>query len=336
MDMLSTRTRSSKISSRADPIRRGIAIAAVALAGLAAAIRTSRLAGASGATAGPFLTLGIVIGAAVLADRIGVFRWLAAAIVPRRASAPAAWAAVLVLAALLSALVNLDVAVVVAMPVALDASARTSTGARWLALAVAAVANAASFLLPTSNLTNLMILTRDPLPGLAYLRDSWLPWILVVGTTIAALTWVLSRDRDGAPERAARGGRLRLAMMLDLVPLFVAATALRALLGAGIPLPGAFPMQTATGAAIAAAANNLPAAAALHAIGASGRWAAILAAAIGPNLLLWGSVATLICRRIARDGGTDLSAGHFTALGSLLVPIQLAIAFAGLHLTGAL
>jgi Na+/H+ antiporter NhaD/arsenite permease-like protein len=100
-------------------------------------------------------------------------------------------------------------------------------------------------------------------------------------------------------------------------------------------LPGAFPMQTATGAAIAAAANNLPAAAALRAIGASGRWAAILSAAIGPNLLLWGSVATLICRRIARDGGTDLSVGRFTALGSILVPLQLAIAFAGLHLTGA-
>lgn len=58
--------------------------------------------------------------------------------------------------------------------------------------------------------------------------------------------------------------------------------------------------------------------------------------AIGPNLLLWGWVATLICRRIARDGGTDLSAGRFTAFGSLLLPLQLAIAFAGLHLTGAL
>jgi arsenical pump membrane protein len=125
-------------------------------------------------------------------------------------------------------------------------------------------------------------------------------------------------------------------MMLDLVPLFIAATALRALLRAGISLPGPFPLQTATGAAIAAAANNMPTAAALHAIGPSGLWAAILSAAIGPNLLLWGSVATLICRRIARDGGTDLSPGRFTALGSVLVPVQLTVAFAGLHLTGAL
>jgi Na+/H+ antiporter NhaD/arsenite permease-like protein len=43
--------------------------------------------------------------------------------------------------------------------------------------------------------------------------------------------------------------------------------------------------------------------------------AAILATAIGPGLLLTGSVATLICRRIARDAGAALSAVQLTSGG---------------------
>jgi arsenical pump membrane protein len=65
-------------------------------------------------------------------------------------------------------------------------------------------------------------------------------------------------------------------------------------------------------------------------------WAAILATTIGPNLLITGSVATLISRRIARDGGARLSAWQFSAIGLVLVPAQLAAAILGLHLVRAL
>ena len=83
-------------------------------------------------------------------------------------------------------------------------------------------------------------------------------------------------------------------------------------------------------------ANNLPTAAVLRPAGWSGLWAAILATAIGPGLLITGSVATLICRRIARDAGAKLRALQFSAIGSALLPAQLAAAVIGLHLTGAL
>ena len=69
----------------------------------------------------------------------------------------------------------------------------------------------------------------------------------------------------------------------------------------------------------------------------AGLWAATLAIAIGPGLLaILGSVATLICRRIARDAGAALRAWQFTAIGSVLVPAQLAAVVIGPHLTGAL
>jgi Na+/H+ antiporter NhaD/arsenite permease-like protein len=119
------------------------------------------------------------------------------------------------------------------------------------------------------------------------------------------------------------------------MPMFLAASAIRALLARGIAPHASFAGQLAGGTALAAGLNNLPAAA-LHPAGPAGLWAAILAAAIGPDLLITGSVATLICRRIARHAGTALSAWQFTAIGAALIPAQLAAATLGLHITGSL
>jgi hypothetical protein len=115
-----------------------------------------------------------------------------------------------------------------------------------------------------------------------------------------------------------------------------AASAIRALLAAGITLRGGLAAQLISGSALSSAVNNLPAAAALRSAGTAGLWVAILATAIGPDLLITGSVATLICRRIARDAGTGLRTWQFTAIGAALVPAQLAVAVIGLHVTGAL
>jgi arsenical pump membrane protein len=103
-----------------------------------------------------------------------------------------------------------------------------------------------------------------------------------------------------------------------------------------VALRGSFIERIAMGSILAAAVNNLPAAASTHTVSGAGRWAAILGSAIGPNLLVWGSVATLICRRIARQEGSCLRGGSFVSLGVVLVPLQLAAASAGLWLTGAL
>jgi len=65
-------------------------------------------------------------------------------------------------------------------------------------------------------------------------------------------------------------------------------------------------------------------------------WAAILATTIGPDLVITGSVATLIARRIARDSGAHFSARRFSAIGIVLVPLQLAAATLALHITAVL
>jgi hypothetical protein len=196
----------------------------------------------------------------------------------------------------------------------------------------AITANATSFLLPTSNITSLLLLHRRPLPATAYLGDSWLPWLLVIAVTVGSLAiWTGRRAPDTTIANSTAGPSA--GALTDLIPMAGIVAAIRALLGTGLVLHGSLAGQLAAGSALTAAADNLPAAAAILPASTPGLWAAILATAIGPNLLLTGSVATLISRRIARDAGARLGAWQFTATGLALVPAQLAAAL-GLHLTG--
>lgn len=164
---------------------------------------------------------------------------------------------------------------------------------------------------------------------------SWVAWLFVTVLTVGFLSVALSRRTNQAIPAQVPGG-VHLSAVLDLLPMFMAASGIRALLGSGVALHGSFAEQLVLGSAFGATVNNLPAAAAVQANSQAGTWAAILAMSIGPNLLLTGSVATLICRRIARDSGATLSASRFLALGAMLVPLQLAVAFLGLQFTGAL
>jgi Na+/H+ antiporter NhaD/arsenite permease-like protein len=325
---------SATIASPRDRLPVVLWTAAVILTVAAAFLRPEALLPAARATLGPFATLAAIIAGSVLAGRLGVFGALARFLIRGQAPRAVTAASVLAFTALLSGLLNLDVAVVVAMPVALEAARRHGLSAGRLAVAVAITANAASFLLPTSNITSLLLLGRTLLPALAYLRGSWLAWLLVVAVTVGSLSGWLARPGTG-PARAP-GARPSLRAGLDLIPMFAAASAIRAILTAGLALRGGLAVQLAAGSALACTVNNLPAAAALRPDGTAGLWAAILATAIGPGLLLTGSVATLICRRIARDAGAALRAWQYTATGAVLAPAQLAVAVIGLHLTGAL
>ena len=326
---------SARIASPRDRLAVMLWAAAVILTAAAACLRPAALLPAARATLGPFTTLAAIIAGSVLADRLGVFRILAGLLIRDRAPRGVAAASVLAFTAVVSGLANLDVAVVVAMPVAMQAARRHRISAGRLAAAVAITANAASFLLPTSNITSLLLLGRVPLPPLEYARGSWLAWLLVVTVTVGSLNPWLTRAGPGPQARAARAGpSVRAA--LDLIPMFAAASAIRAILAVGLTLRGGLAAQLITGSALASVVNNLPAAAALRPAGTTGLWAAILATAIGPSLLLTGSVATLICRRIARDAGATLRARQLTAIGAVLVPAQLATAVIGLHLTSAL
>ncbi len=339
--------RRARIVANLDPLLVGISAVAVILMLVAAADRPSSLEAALRSTAWPFATLAGIIALGVLADRAGAFGVLTRVLVPARSGPRGTAAAVLTFAVLLSALTNLDVAAVVAMPVALGATGGVegSPPSPWLAAAVAATVNASSFLLPTSNATTLLILSRSGVDAATYVRGSWLAWLLVSGLTVGVLALLVAhgaRRRHGStePEREPVGvrpppGRVPLRMLADLVPLFFAAAALRTLVGEGIRLHGGFAAQAGLGSTFAAAFNNLPVAAALYPTHRSSVWPEVLAMAIGPNLLLWGSLATLLCRRIAVENGRRLEAWRFSVLGAALLPVQFAVGWCALRAVGA-
>lgn len=330
-----TRGESDTIRVRRDGLRLVLWGAAFALSVATPLLEPHRVWPAAEATARPFLTLAFVIVVGAVADSLGIFRFLFRLAIPARASPRVAFAGVLGFTAILSGVVNLDVAVVVAMPFALRVGARTDLPRSWLPLATALTANSTSFLLPTSNLTTLLVLGRAPLSTVAYLRESWVAWLMVSAFTVAVLTLALVGRPNGAARGVADQG-VSLRAVLDLAPMFLCASAIRAFLSGGLMLRGGLVEQVGVGSILASSLNNLPAATAVRAIGATGRWAAVLAMAIGSNLIVTGSVATLICRRIARDCGVQFGAVPFSLLGLAIVPLQILVAAIGLHASGAL
>ncbi len=116
--------------------------------------------------------------------------------------------------------------------------------------------------------------------------------------------------------------------------MFVIASAIRALLGGGLTLHGGFVAQFVAGSLLAAGANNLPATGALQTAATGVPWAAICSMAMGPNLLVTGSIASIICRRIALSHGVGFGSVTFSLMGALTLPIQFLAACAGLRLVG--
>lgn len=317
-----------------DRVSAVLGAAAVMVLVAAVVVAPSRLPHAMATTAKPFLEVGAIVAVGWLAVRLGA--------IDTFTSSWRGWgratnvAVVLGLCVLLSGFLNLDVAVGIAVPVALFAAAEAGLDAGLLVIAVANVANATSFLLPTSNLTNLLVMGTQDVPAGQYLASTWVAWLAVTAVTCAVLVPLVVRrsPSDGGRTITMDWSLRRIA--IDLAAMFLIAAGLRAIWSTGITLPGGFAAQTLTGSALASAANNLPIAAVVHGGAGLGPWTAILAMSMGANLFFIGSVATVISRRLATESGARFSLATFTLVGIGLLPLQLAAAYVGLRVTGAI
>ena len=322
------------IASHKDLLRPVLASAALVLVALAGWVDRLGLVTAAERTAPPFLTLAVVIGGGAIAGRLGVFRLLASLVLSDRVPPLVASASVLTFTAIVSGAVNLDVAAVVAPPLAIRVAARKGLNVTRLIVAIALTANATSFLLPTANITSLLVLDRSSIPVLDYVRHDWAAWLLVTVLTVGCLALLIRRTPNGPAALSPRltTGQPFVPAILDLVSMFVIASAIRALLGGGISLHGGFGTQFLIGSLLAAAANNLPAAAAVRTTGTAVPWSAIWAMAMGPNLLVTGSISSIICRRCAINVGVRFESWTFSLLGAVMLPLQFLAAYAGLAL----
>src|SRR5438093_8197998 len=125
----------------------------------------------------------LLIGAVAAAD--GVFEALGARLARTRLGPRCLLLALLALVAVVTAVLNLDTAVVFLTPVLVHAARTRGLDERPFLYGSVFMANAGSLLLPGSNLTNLLVLRSDPQAGTAFALHMLPAWIVACAITAA-------------------------------------------------------------------------------------------------------------------------------------------------------
>jgi arsenical pump membrane protein len=230
--------------------------AAPVLAGAVAAFALDgRARDAADQAQGPFLLVAGLLLLGLVADGDGVFDWASARLLgvtthPRRLLALA-----LALVAVVTALLNLDTAVVFLTPILIGAARGARVDEEPFLYGSVLMANASSLLLPGANLTNLLVLAGEPASGATFaLRVLPAALAAALVTAGALVAWQAWRARGSVRVPVACGDRPRArdavgrppAVSMGSVPgrgrsprrLGVLACALAAILVLALPHPG--------------------------------------------------------------------------------------------------
>ena len=144
--------------------------------------------------------LGAVLVLAKMCDDEGLFEAAGAAMARGRVGSRRLLGQVFVIAAVITAALSLDATVVLLTPVVLTTVRRLRAPIRPHAYATAHLANAASLLLPVSNLTNLLAFNAAKLSFIKFTALMTLPWLAAVGTVYVVFRVFFRRDLDVAPQ----------------------------------------------------------------------------------------------------------------------------------------
>ncbi|WIM86331.1 ArsB/NhaD family transporter [Candidatus Mycobacterium wuenschmannii] len=146
------------------------------------------------------LFLGAVLVLAKMCDDEGLFEAAGAAMARGRVGSRRLLGQVFAVAATITAALSLDATVVLLTPVVLTTVRRLRAPVRPHAYATAHLANAASLLLPVSNLTNLLAFNASNLTFLRFTAMMTLPWLAAVGTVYLVFRVFFRRDLSVPPE----------------------------------------------------------------------------------------------------------------------------------------
>ena len=144
--------------------------------------------------------LGAVLVLAKMCDDEGLFEAAGAAMARGRVGSRRLLGQVFVIAAIITAALSLDATVVLLTPVVLTTVQRLRAPVRPHAYATAHLANAASLLLPVSNLTNLLAFNAARLSFIKFTVLMTLPWLAAVGTVYVVFRVFFRHDLDVPPE----------------------------------------------------------------------------------------------------------------------------------------
>jgi arsenical pump membrane protein len=266
--------------------------------------------------------------------------------------------------AAVTAVLNLDTAVVFMTPVLLHAARARGVAEEPFLYGAVFMANAGSLLLPGSNLTNLIVLAHEHVAGTTFAASLAPAWLVSVAITIGFVALL----RDGEPHDetyhpqpfAPRIGTVAVAVSAVLVlvlrqpalpvlvlgllvaarartspraanpPLLVGMLALAVLLGSIAPHALHVGRWTSAWIAVGASVivNNLPAAMLLSAHAPAHPRALLLGLDLGPSLAVTGSLSAIFWLQVARANGARPSVLRYSLLGAALVPLTLCASLA--------
>jgi arsenical pump membrane protein len=138
--------------------------------------------------------LGAVLVLAQMCDDEGLFEAAGAAMARGRVGGRRLLRQVFVIASVITAALSLDATVVLLTPVVLTTVRRLRAPVRPHAYATAHLANAASLLLPVSNLTNLLAFHAANLSFLKFTLVMALPWLAAIGSVYVVFRVFFHRD----------------------------------------------------------------------------------------------------------------------------------------------
>jgi arsenical pump membrane protein len=184
-----------------------VAAAPVLVGAAVACVLDGRARAAADQAQGPFLLVAGLLLLGLVADRDGVFRWASGRLLsvttrPRRLLTMA-----LALIAVVTALLNLDTAVVFLTPILLGAARGAGVDEEPFLYGSVLMANASSLLLPGANLTNLLVLADEPASGATFALRV-LPAAMAAALVTAALLLLHQARRSRTTSPAGREPRV--------------------------------------------------------------------------------------------------------------------------------
>jgi arsenical pump membrane protein len=144
--------------------------------------------------------LGAVLVLAKMCDDEGLFEAAGAAMARASSGSGSLLRQVFAIASVITAVLSLDATVVLLTPVVLTTVRRLRAPVRPHAYATAHLANAASLLLPVSNLTNLLAFHAANVSFIKFTAAMTLPWLAAIATVYLVFRVFFRRDLSVQPE----------------------------------------------------------------------------------------------------------------------------------------
>lgn len=212
------------------------AVGAVAAATLAPAA----LGDAAAHTWSPFVLVTGLLLIGVVANEDGLFIRAAGWLARLPGGSVPLYVAAMLLVAVVTVFLNLDTSVAFLTPVLVHLARRRGAGELRFLYGCVFMSNAASLLLPGSNLTNLLILSTEHVSGSTFLGRMATPWLAAVAVTTVVVAYAFRTRQSAAVAPEPQAPRSRLLSVLGIgaaiVLILVLADSAVPILGLGTAL----------------------------------------------------------------------------------------------------